>query len=260
MEPFLNSGIKEVIQKYPQIGSILEEYQIGCVPCSVGTCLLKDIVSIHALPPDQEKQMMARIAKVIYPDQEVEIPQLSTPEAPSIRAFKLSPPMKTLVEEHVLIKRWLALIPLLLKDLNLEKAADRETILRGVDFIRSYADRFHHAKEEDILFGYFDKDLDILKVMTQDHLEGRSHVKAVVEGIEKRNQAEVAVHLKAYRDLLTQHIKKEDEILFPWMETNLTMPQIGELFSRFQATDEQMGDRTSQFEAFITNLENNYQP
>jgi hemerythrin-like domain-containing protein len=166
--------------------------------------------------------------------------------------------MKALVEEHVLIKRWLALIPSVLKDLDLEKEADRELILKGVDFIRSYADRFHHAKEEEILFEYFDKNLDILKVMYQDHIEGRSHVKAVVEGIEERDQAKVAVHLKAYRDLLTQHIKKEDEILFPWMETNLTLPQIGELFSRFQETDERMGNRTVQFEEFIKNLENKY--
>ena len=71
MEEYLNSGIKEVIQKFPPVSGILDEYGIGCGPCSVGTCLLKDIVSIHSLPSDQESQMMARIAKVIYPDKEI---------------------------------------------------------------------------------------------------------------------------------------------------------------------------------------------
>ena len=74
MEEYLNSGIKEVIQKFPPVSGILDEYGIGCGPCSVGTCLLKDIVSIHSLPPDQECQMMARIAKVIFPDKEIQIP------------------------------------------------------------------------------------------------------------------------------------------------------------------------------------------
>jgi len=37
--------------------------------------------------------------------------------------------------------------------------------LDGVDFIRSYADKYHHAREEEILFKYFDEDMAILKVM-----------------------------------------------------------------------------------------------
>ena len=100
--------------------------------------------------------------------------------------------MKALVDEHSLIKRWLALIPPVLRDLNLEKEEDRQLILQGVDFIRSYADRFHHAKEEDILFGYFDKNSDILKVMYEDHTRGRAHVKALVEAVEQKNKAGAA--------------------------------------------------------------------
>ena len=255
MEAYLNSGIKEVIQKYPPVAGILDEYGIGCGPCSVGTCLLRDIVSIHSLPSEQESQMMARIAKVIYPEKEIRIPQLSPKKGTGPKEFKFSPPMKTLVDEHVLIKRWLALIPVVLKDLDLEKEEDRQLILQGVDFIRSYADRFHHAKEEDILFEYFDKNLDILQVMVQDHITGRSHVKAVVEGIEQKNKAEVVEHLTSYRNLLRQHIKKEDEILFPWMEKNLSISQIGELFSKFQETDGRMGKDTARFSTFITKLE-----
>lgn len=258
MEEYLNSGIKAVIQKFPPISGILDEYGIGCGPCSVGTCLLKDIVSIHSLPPEQEGQMMARIAKTIYPDQEIQIPQLSRPKETGAKEFKFTPPMKTLVDEHSLIKRWLALIPAVLKDLDLEKEEDRQLILQGVDFIRSYADRFHHAKEEDILFQYFDKNLDILQVMIQDHITGRSHVKAVVEGVEHKNKDEVLEHLTAYRNLLRQHIKKEDEILFPWMEKQLSLTQIGGLFSRFQETDRARGQDTARFSSFINKLENIY--
>jgi len=257
MEDYLNSGIKAVIEKFPQVGGVLDEYGIGCGPCSVGTCLLKDIVDIHQLPPEEEKQMMTKIIKVIYPDKVVPIPQFSKKKA-TPKEIRFSPPMKALVDEHVLIKRWLALIPSVLKDLDLEKEEDRSLILQGVDFIRSYADRFHHAKEEDILFEYFDKNSDILKVMYQDHIQGRAHVKAVVEAVEQKNKAVVAEHLMAYRALLTQHIHKEDEILFPWMERNLSLTQIGELFSRFQETDKQMGSGTEKFESFINNLEAGY--
>ena len=46
MQEYLNKGIKEVIKQFPPVADILNEYDIGCVPCSVGTCLLKDIVQI----------------------------------------------------------------------------------------------------------------------------------------------------------------------------------------------------------------------
>ena len=55
METYLNKGIKEVITEFPSIEGILEDYEIGCGPCMVGTCLLKDIVEIHQLPPEQEQ-------------------------------------------------------------------------------------------------------------------------------------------------------------------------------------------------------------
>ena len=76
MEAYLNKGIKEIIDQFPEIENILNEYDIGCAPCSVGTCLLMDIVEIHHLPADKEQEMMARIAKIIYPDKEIKLPEI----------------------------------------------------------------------------------------------------------------------------------------------------------------------------------------
>jgi len=42
-------GIREVIGEYPEIGNILDKYEIGCLACSIGTCLLKDVVTVHVL-------------------------------------------------------------------------------------------------------------------------------------------------------------------------------------------------------------------
>jgi hypothetical protein len=35
MDKYLNSGIKDVIGAFPVIESILEEYDIGCGPCTI---------------------------------------------------------------------------------------------------------------------------------------------------------------------------------------------------------------------------------
>ena len=169
MERYLNKGIKEVIDQFPVVENILNEYEIGCAPCTVGTCLLKDIVGIHNLPADKEQEMMTRIAKTIYPDREIEIPKVEREIEETVAELKYSPPMKKLVDEHVLIKRWLALIPAVVENLDVESAQGRELILDGVEFIRYYADKYHHAKEEDVLFQYFDENLEILNVMYEDH-------------------------------------------------------------------------------------------
>lgn len=52
MDEYLNEGIKEIITEFPKVESILNDYDIGCGPCNVGICLLKDIVTIHRLSAD----------------------------------------------------------------------------------------------------------------------------------------------------------------------------------------------------------------
>lgn len=242
METYLNTTIKEVITKFPKVGEILEEYKIGCVPCSLGSCLLKDIIEIHNLSEEDEQVVMARIVKEIYPDRGVKVPKMERKTGVRTKELKYSPPMKKLVDEHVLIKRWIALIPQVLENLDVESTEGKQLILDGVDFIRSYADKFHHAKEEDILFKYFDENSDILKTMLEDHTKARGHVKAIVEAVEKKDKKKIVEHLNAYRELLTEHIKKEDEILYPWVDRGLSVKQVGELFSKFDEVDEISGN------------------
>ncbi len=53
--------IKDVIEKHPRIGEILQGADIGCVTCGVGICLLKDVVAIHALGAEAEGKIEAEI-------------------------------------------------------------------------------------------------------------------------------------------------------------------------------------------------------
>ncbi len=258
MERFLESPIKELIARFPALGTILEEYAIGCVPCSVGTCLLRDIVGIHNLSPGDEEELMGRIAAVVAPGQAVAIPRSGRDRTAGPRKVSYSPPMKMLVEEHRRILRFVALIPALTAGLDVESAEGRGRILDAVDFIRSYADRFHHAKEEDILFACFDEGLEILKAMHEDHRRGRACVQAVLDAVERRDAEGVSGNLAEYGEILTEHIGKEDEILYPWMDRNLTTRQVGELYARFREVDEGFLEAGERYEAFIAGLEAQY--
>jgi hemerythrin-like domain-containing protein len=167
--------------------------------------------------------------------------------------------MQKLVDEHKLIKRLIAQIPNIIESLDLKTEEGRQRVLDGVDFIRSYADRYHHAKEEDLLFKYFDEDTEILKAMHEDHRNARNRVKTIVESVEKRDRDGVIEYLNAYRELLTDHIRKEDDILYPWMDRNLSTTQVGKLYSSFSEVDKNFGDTPARYETYIGELEQGFQ-
>ena len=258
MDRYLQSPVKELIGRFPAIGTILEEYSIGCVPCTAGTCLLRDVVEIHNLPPGDEEELMARIASVVSPGMPVAIPTTGTNRAAGRGKLSYSPPMKMLVEEHRRILRFVALLPALTASLDVESEAGRGRVLDAVDFIRSYADRFHHAKEEEILFGCFDEGLEILKAMREDHRRGRACVQGALDALERRDAPGISRNLGEYGGILTEHIRKEDEILYPWMDRNLTTRQVGELYARFRAVDERFLEAGERYEAFVGSLEEKY--
>ena len=56
-----DKAIQDVITEYPEIGEILNRFEIGCVSCKVGICLLKDVVSIHGLSKEDEARIEQEI-------------------------------------------------------------------------------------------------------------------------------------------------------------------------------------------------------
>lgn len=56
-----DQAINKVIEQHPAIGEILSRYEIGCVTCGVGICLVKDVVSIHALGDEIEARIEQEI-------------------------------------------------------------------------------------------------------------------------------------------------------------------------------------------------------
>ncbi len=265
MQRYLDTGIKDVIAEFPEVGTILQDYDVACVSCYVGTCALKDVVSIHSLPPETEQELMERLAVVLASEQELpqSTPAASPSQTPTAsreyappRELRYSPPLRALVDEHVLIKRWVEVIPSVLAGTDVNTTEDRQLLLDGVDFIRSYADRFHHAKEEDILFKYFDETQAIIQAMLADHETARDHVRQVIEAVDRRDADQVTEHLRAYGELLSGHIRREDEILYPWMDRELTTTQVGELFSRFAVVDRAAGpDFTPNYTRFVERVE-----
>jgi len=256
MNDCLDRGIKEVIEEHPVVGDILNEYEIGCTACTVGTCLLKEVVNIHFLPPEQEEILMKRIEEAILSGKvEKSGQRQSRDPTPNGTMLSYTQPVQMLVDEHKLIKRLLALIPSIVDQINYS-GLDRQVILDCVEFIRYYADRFHHAKVEEIMFKYVDESAEVIRVIYADHTTGRGHVQAILKALTEDDRESVIEHLLKYRDLLVEHIKKEDEILYPWIERQLMPGQVEAMYKSFVSEENRLGpDTTSKYEALITVLE-----
>ena len=56
-----DKAIQDVMAANPGIGEILNRYDIGCVTCKVGICLLKDVVSIHGLSKEDDAKIETEI-------------------------------------------------------------------------------------------------------------------------------------------------------------------------------------------------------
>lgn len=136
---------------------------------------------------------------------------------------------RVMVDEHQLILRMLALVEANTRLLEQGRLEDLRFYLNAVEFIRNYADRFHHAKEEATLFralvanGMPEKSSPI-EAMLIEHDQGRTFVLAMQAAVEKTlagatdQLAVIVANAYGYVELLRAHIQKEDEILYPLAE------------------------------------------
>jgi hemerythrin-like domain-containing protein len=259
MTEILGRNIKEIIRENPALETVLADFSIGCTACSLGTCLLKDIVEIHNLAPDQEQNLMRRIAEVVFPGLAVTIPVPPRKHQQKPGETTLCPPLRELVDEHSLIKRLLRILPTVLERMDANAVGSAEIIGDSIAFIKEFADAFHHAKEEKILFSYFDMKSDIIASFCKEHETGRAHVRAAQEWSAAGNPSAVRENLTAYGTLLSEHIKKEDEILYPWMNRSLSDNQVGRLFSDFASVNDQHSEEVKKYAAWIARVELTFQ-
>ena len=254
---YLNTNIKDLITEFNSIQTELDKFEIGCAPCNLGTCKLKDVVEIHNLNEVDEKKLITNIFKIIFPTETFDIPRIGKDKVIS-KSVSISPPIKLLVDEHVLIKRVLALIPRITETLDLKLKEHKQLVIDITDFIRNYADKYHHSKEEDILFVGFHTTFDIIEVMIGDHILSRKYVSEMLKAVDTENTELAKENLLNYCNLLTEHIQKEDNILYPWMDRNMETKQVGFMYSEFLKINNERPEIQSKYENLTSKLESLY--
>lgn len=145
-------------------------------------------------------------------------------------------PTAELSHEHQAILTMIRVLGVMADRLEAGTPVDPADLEKSVEFIRVFADKCHHAKEEGHLFPEMEKagiprERGPIGVMLAEHVEGRSHVAAMdgaIAGIRQGDRRAAGVFAGAargYGELLTRHIHKEDHILYPMADARLTAVQ-----------------------------------
>ncbi len=117
-----------------------------------------------------------------------------------------------------------------------------------VELIRNFADGLHHAKEENLLFPLmvqkgFSLQQGPIAVMLMDHEQGRAFVRGMAENIllYKTGQTStldhIYINMNGYSDLLTNHISKENNVLFRMADNAFSTEDQQSLMAKFAAID-----------------------
>ncbi len=155
-----------------------------------------------------------------------------------------------LMNEHQLILKYIGLMEryISFSQINKEDNFILEKAQYFVDFIKIFADNYHHAKEEDILFKYLQtpgvlSHCNPLPVMLSEHEQSRMFLQKMTEAIATENKQEFCTNASNYGQLLQQHIMKEDNVLYPMAEEGISDDDKVNLKKEYMRTEEKLNKK-----------------
>jgi hemerythrin-like domain-containing protein len=157
-----------------------------------------------------------------------------------------------LMIEHRLIERMISITKAALIQIESNQEVDPVFVDTAVDFVRTYADRTHHGKEEDILFRDLGKrdlsaeDQRVMQELMNEHIFGRQTTQALVEANtryrngDKTALTDITSKLRTITEFYPKHIEKEDKVFFPSCRAYFTDKEDQEMLAEFWEFDQKM--------------------
>jgi hemerythrin-like domain-containing protein len=161
-------------------------------------------------------------------------------------------PLETLSNEHGLIRQYLDNLALAGERIENGQYPSTAFFEKALEFARGFSDKFHHFKEEHVLFvrlaekkkGEIDAQLETLR---NQHERGRELVAGVghaLDGYAARDPNQVALLLEqmaGYRALMRHHIHTEDHVFYPMARKELTPEELDQLSAEFEKQRQKYG-------------------
>ncbi len=167
-------------------------------------------------------------------------------------------PTEILMQEHRVIEQVLNCLEIIAQRAEADSKLDTDSANQAIDFLRNFADRCHHSKEEDCLFPMLEKkgfspDEGPTDVMRQEHEAGRQYICGMAEATaavatgDSQAIGAFASNARAYVLLLREHIQKEDHCLFQMADQALSEQEQQQVLDSFAHVEhDDMGPETHQ--------------
>jgi len=162
-------------------------------------------------------------------------------------------PTEILKQDHKVINVVLDVLERIVSDIQAGEDFNVEDLEKITDFIRTFADKCHHGKEEDLLFPAMEKagiprEGGPISVMLQEHDIGRNYVRGLAQAIsdyktgDRGSSNDIVDNAMDYVNLLREHIYKEDNILYMMADAHLDKSTEEDLIREFEKVEARMGE------------------
>lgn len=177
--------------------------------------------------------------------------------------------IELMVEEHKYIKRMLKVIRKYCYKVLKDEKVEYNDFFKIIDFVRNYADKHHHGKEEKLLFDRMMKELGptaqmlVRHGMLVEHDLGRLHMQELEAALNKvlsgddEARLDVIANAISYTHLLERHIEREDGVVYKYARNNLVQETMNELDAQCEKLEKEASEQHMQdkYISLITELE-----
>ncbi len=154
--------------------------------------------------------------------------------------------VELLYEEHELIMDAISIAKELHVKIETPKLYEQQ-VFDLISFFREYADKYHHYKEEEILFPEMIKANELLesgvvKEMLDNHEDFRALIAEIETLTKDKKYSSAQNKLEEYVEALTDHIAVENEEVFEIATTLFNEKQLENIYFRFKDIDNELGE------------------
>lgn len=156
-------------------------------------------------------------------------------------------PIKTLMNEHETIGLTEGIIQNLDKLWETDEEFYTQKVNNLLTFFSEYSDKYHHHKEEEVLFKELNDNPDfllddIITELEEHHESFRNTISEVREALDNNDFADVQSLLEQYINDLLDHIAIENDELFVTVELLFNESQLERMFFLFKDIDMELGE------------------
>jgi len=178
----------------------------------------------------------------------------------------MSKAIDDLKNEHDAILSAIQILERMIAGIEKAPSVNTKDMQDFIGFLKEFADKCHHGKEEGLLFpaliqaGLPEKGGPI-GVMLADHAQGRQFIRDMEESLTPElDRVKLAQAAGGYAALLRNHIQKENTLLFPMSEKMLTETQLEQLYEGFEEHEEKVigQGRHEELHAMLKSLQEKY--